>query len=105
MTQVRDWNRVSLRAATSEDQEFLREVFKSSRGEDLRGLGWEENRIGEFLDMQFDAQKRLGQDDYQQADDQIVSRAAQPAGRLHGRRRDHENPCVEDAPSLAHRNT
>ncbi len=72
MTQIRDWNSISLRPATSEDQEFLREVFKSSRGEDLRGLGWEEDRIGEFLDMQFDAQKRLGQDDYQQADDNSV---------------------------------
>ncbi len=105
MTQIRDWNSISLRPATSEDQEFLREVFKSSRGEDLRGLGWEENRIGEFLDMQFDAQKRLGQDDYQQADDQIVLSAAQPAGRLTVERRDHEIRCVEVALLPAHRNT
>jgi GNAT superfamily N-acetyltransferase len=98
-------NPISLRPATSEDQEFLREVFKSSRGEDLRGLGWEEDRIREFLDMQFEAQQRLGQDEYQQADDQIVLSAANRAGRLTVERRDHEIRCVEVALLPAHRNT
>src|SRR5260370_292915 len=103
MTQIRDWNSISLRPATSEDQKFLREVFKSSRGEDLRGLGWDEDRIGEFLDMQFDAQKRLGQDDYRQADDQIVLSAGQPAGRLTVERRAPEIPWGEVAVLPAYR--
>ncbi len=98
-------NSISLRSATTEDGEFLLAVFKSSRGDDLRELGWDEDRIGEFLDMQFDAQQRLDQGEYQRADDQIVLNAAQPAGRLTVERRDHEIRCVEVALLPAHRNT
>ena len=88
-----------------EDGEFLLEVFKSSRGDDLRELGWEEDRIGEFLDMQFEAQQRLYHNEYQQADDQIVMCEGQPAGRLTVERRDHEIRCIEVALLPAHRNT
>jgi GNAT superfamily N-acetyltransferase len=105
MTQIRDWNSISLRPATTEDGEFLLAVFKSSRGEDLRELGWDEDRIGEFLDTQFEAQHRLDQSEYQQADDQIVLCAEQPAGRLTVERRDHEIRCVDVALLPAHRNT
>ncbi len=105
MTQIRDWNSISLRPATAEDKEFLLAVFKSSRGEDLRELGWDEDRIGEFLDMQFEAQQRLDQNEYQQADDQIVLSEEQPAGRLTVERRDHEIRCVEVALLPTHRNT
>ncbi|HSP62831.1 MAG TPA: GNAT family N-acetyltransferase [Pyrinomonadaceae bacterium] len=105
MTQIRDRNSISLRPATREDREFLLEVFKSSRGDDLRELGWEEDRIGEFLDMQFDAQQRLDQSEYQQADDQIVLCEGQPAGRLAVERRDHEIRCVDLALLPGHRNT
>ena len=105
MTQIRDWNSISLRPATTEDAEFLLEVFKSSRGDDLRELAWEEDRIGEFLDMQFEAQQRLDQSEYQQADDQIVLCEGKPAGRLMVERRDHEIRCVNVALLPAHRNT
>jgi GNAT superfamily N-acetyltransferase len=105
MTQIRDRNSISLRPATTEDQEFLLEVFKSSRGEDLRELNWDEDRIGEFLDMQFEAQQRLDQSEYQQADDQIVLCEGKPVGRLTVERRDHEIRCVDVALLPAHRNT
>jgi GNAT superfamily N-acetyltransferase len=98
-------NSISLRPATTEDRELLLTVFKSSRGEDLRELGWDEDRVGEFLDMQFEAQQRLDQNEYQQADHQIVLSADKPAGRLTVERRDHEIRCVEVALLPAHRNT
>lgn len=104
MTQIRDWNSISLRPATTEDGEFLLEVFKSSRGDDLRELGWDEDRIREFLGMQFEAQQRLYQSDYQQADDQIVLCEGKPAGRLTVERRDHEIRCVDVALLPARRN-
>ena len=96
---------ISLRPATTEDVEFLLAVFKSSRGDDLRELGWEEDRIDEFLDMQFEAQQRIDQNEYQQADNQIVLREEKPAGRLTVERRDHEIRCVEVALLRAHRDT
>ena len=80
-------------------------MFKSSRGEDLRELGWDEDRIGEFLGMQFEAQQRLDQNEYQRADEQIVLYEQQSAGRLMVERRDHEIRCVEVALLPAHRNT
>ncbi len=43
---------ISFRAVTPEDEEFLLKLYKSSRGDDLRGLGWSEDRISEFLEMQ-----------------------------------------------------
>jgi len=98
-------NSIALRPATTEDGEFLLAVFKSSRGDDLRELGWDEDRIGEFLGMQFQAQQRLYQNDYQRADDQIVLCEQQPAGRLTVERRDHEIRCVEVALVPAHQNT
>jgi ribosomal protein S18 acetylase RimI-like enzyme len=98
-------NSISLRPATGDDGEFLLAVFQSSRGDDLRELGWEEDRIGEFLRMQFEAQKRLDQSEYQQADDQIVLRAGQLAGRLTMERRDHEVRCVDLALLPEHRNS
>ena len=97
-------NSISLRPATVEDKEFLLALFKSSRGEDLRGLGWDEDRIGEFLDMQFEAHQRLDQGEYQQTDDQIVMSEGQPAGRLAMERRDHEIRCIEVALLPEHRN-
>ena len=96
---------ISLRPASPEDEEFLLAVFKSSRGDDLRELGWEEDRIDEFLGMQFEAQQRLYQNDYQQADDQIVLCAGQLAGRLTVERRDHEIRCVDLALLPEHRNS
>jgi GNAT superfamily N-acetyltransferase len=98
-------NSISLRPATKEDGDFLLEVFKSSRGDDLRELGWEEDRIDEFLNMQFEAQQRLYQGEYQQAEDQIILCEGRPAGRLTVERRDHEIRCVEVALLPAHRNT
>jgi len=97
-------NSISLRPATTEDQGFLLEVFKSSRGDDLRELGWGEERIREFLDMQFEAQQRLYESDYQQADDQIVLCKGKLAGRLIVERRDHEIRCVDVALLPAHQN-
>lgn len=96
---------IGLRPATTEDEGFLLAVFKSSRGNDLRELGWDEDRIDEFLGMQFEAQQRLYQNDYQRADDQIVLCEGKPAGRLSVERRDHEIRCVEVALVPAHRNT
>src|SRR5712691_4525992 len=95
---------IATRSVQPEDQGFLVELYKSSRGDDLRGLGWDEERIQEFLDMQYEAQQRLYQSDYQQADDQIVLWEGNSAGRLIVERRDHEICCVDVALLPAHRN-
>ena len=83
------------RPATPEDERFLLEVYKSSRGDDLRGLDWDEDRISEFLEMQYQAQKRFFEGDYQNASDEVVLVDSKPAGRLIVERREHEIRCID----------
>ena len=88
---------ISFRAVTPEDEEFLLKLYKSSRGDDLRGLGWSEDRISEFLEMQYEAQQRLHSNDYQNATDEIVLLDGKPAGHLSIERREDEIRCVDIA--------
>src|SRR5216110_1787405 len=73
---------ITLRPATEDDQEFLLELYKHSRGDDLRGLGWSEDRIGEFLEMQYEAHQNFLDLDYPGVEDQIVMSAGTPVGHL-----------------------
>ena len=86
---------ISLRPATPQDETFLLTLYKSSRGDDLRGLGWEEDRISEFLDMQYEAQQRFHASEYRRATDQIVLRDDEQIGRLMFETREHEIRCVD----------
>jgi GNAT superfamily N-acetyltransferase len=83
------------RPATPDDERFLLEVYKSSRGDDLRGLDWDEDRISEFLEMQYQSQKRFFDGDYQNASDEVVLVDSKPAGRLIVERREHEIRCID----------
>ena len=88
---------ISFRAVMPEDEELLLKLYKSSRGDDLRGLGWSEDQIGEFLEMQYEAQQRLHENDYQNATDEIVLLDGKPAGHLAIERREDEIRCVDIA--------
>jgi len=73
---------ISLRPATEDDQDFLLELYKSSRGDDLRGLGWDEDRIAEFLEMQYESHRNFLNNDHPEMQDQIILSAGEPVGRL-----------------------
>jgi GNAT superfamily N-acetyltransferase len=90
-------NSIRLRPATPEDESFLVQLYKSSRGDDLRGLGWDEERISQFLEMQYDAQQRFFESEYKRADDQIIVREETRLGRLLVERREHEIRCIDVA--------
>lgn len=95
---------IRLRPVAAEDETFLLKVYKSSRGEDLRELGWSEDRISKFLDMQYEAQQRFFESEYKRASDQIVLREEKLAGRLIVERRDHEIRCIDIALLPEYRN-
>ncbi|HXT61614.1 MAG TPA: GNAT family N-acetyltransferase [Pyrinomonadaceae bacterium] len=95
---------VSLRAITPEDADFLLVLYKSSRGDDLRGLGWDEERISEFLDMQYEAQQRFHTSEYKKPVDQIVLRGDEAVGRITFEPREHEIRCVDLALLPQYRN-
>src|SRR2546422_8925786 len=97
-------NAIRLRPATAADEIFLLKVYKSSRGDDLRELGWEEDRISEFLDMQYEAQQRFLESEYRRVIDQIVLLKEEPAGHLFVERRDHEIRCIDVALMPEYRN-
>ena len=94
---------ISLRSVTDADKDFLLELYQTSRGDDLRELGWDEDRISEFLSMQHEAQQVFYQTDYQQALDEIILIEGGPAGRLIVERREHEIRCVDIALLPGHR--
>ena len=100
-----DSNTISLRPVRAEDTAFLLELYKSSRGDDLRSLGWEKDRISEFLNMQYEAQQRFHTNDYKRATDQVVLRSGEPIGRVFFERRDHEIRCVDIALLPPYRNS
>ena len=86
---------ITTRSVQPEDQSFLLELYKSSRGDDLRGLGWDEQRISEFLDMQYEAQQNFYESDYRDAADELILLAAKPIGRMMIESRPHEIRCID----------
>lgn len=99
-----DLNSIELRPATADDEDFLLTVYKSCRGEDLRGLGWDEDRIREFLEMQYQAQRTFDQSDNAQATDEIILYAGNPVGRLLVNSEKHEVRCADLALLPEYRN-
>jgi GNAT superfamily N-acetyltransferase len=95
---------IAFRPVTNADEEFLLELYKSSRGDDLRGLGWDEDRISEFLTLQHEAQQHFYQTDNQDAVDEMILIDDQPAGRLIVERREKEIRCIDLSLLPAYRN-
>src|SRR5260221_7848058 len=97
-------NSINARPVNSGDKEILLDIYKSSRGDDLRGLGWAEDRISEFLGMQYEAQQHFYEREYKRAVDEIILWEGKPAGRLVVERREHEIRCIDVALLPDHRN-
>ena len=88
---------IHLRPASATDDNFFLQLYQSSRGDDLRGLDWDEDRISEFLAMQYEAQKNFHATDFPNASDEVVLIDATPIGRLMVDRRADEIRLVEVA--------
>lgn len=67
-----------LREATPEDEQFLFDVYASTRQEELEGLGWDDNQKRDFIKMQFLARERS----YPRVDDRIIVLNESPIGRM-----------------------
>ena len=105
MAEATPTSSISLRPVDAGDSGFLLMLYKSSRGDDLRGLGWEEQRVSEFLDLQYEAQQRFLENEYKRPIDQVVLRNGEPVGRLMFEPREHEIRCVDIAVMPEHRNS
>jgi ribosomal protein S18 acetylase RimI-like enzyme len=96
---------ITLRPASEDDQDFLLALFKSSRGDDLRGLGWDEERIAEFLEMQYEAHQNFLNADHPTLDDQIVLADGAQVGHLAIEQRPNEIRVVDLSLLPEHRNS
>jgi GNAT superfamily N-acetyltransferase len=102
MTEADCADSISTRPVTTADADLLLEIYKSSRGDDLLELGWSEERINEFLGMQYEAQQHFSENEHS-ATDEIILWQGEPAGRLIVERREDEIRCVDLALLPEHR--
>ena len=87
----------TLRPVQEEDEEFLREVYSSTRVDELAPLGWSADQQAAFLMQQFNAQHQYYHANYADADFQIILVNGQPGGRLYVDRRADEIRIIDIA--------
>jgi ribosomal protein S18 acetylase RimI-like enzyme len=73
---------ISLRSLLPGDQEFLYQLYASTRGEEFAALGWSPAQLDTFLRMQFAAQQQWYATAYPGAEHQIVLLDSAPIGRM-----------------------
>ncbi len=73
---------ISLRPVTPEDEAFLREVYASTREEELAHAPWTPEQTVIFLDFQFRAQTAHYHEYFPNSEHSIVLREGEPVGRL-----------------------
>ena len=81
---------VALRPVDEGDEQFLFQVYASTRAEELAQVGWSDSQKESFLEMQFRAQSRYYESEYPGAEFRIILVGGQPAGRLYVHRRENE---------------
>jgi ribosomal protein S18 acetylase RimI-like enzyme len=92
-----------LRAATPEDEQFLRAVYASTRAEELARVPWSDGQKRAFIDMQFAAQDAHYRRHYPTAQYLIIEVQDVPAGRLYVDRWEKEIRIVDIAMLPEHR--
>lgn len=86
---------ILFRPIQPEDDEFLYQVYASTRQEELAATGWDEAQKEAFLRHQHHAQHTYYQQQFPAASFDIIMVDNQPAGRLYVDRRDNEI-CIID---------
>lgn len=75
--------RVGLRPVEASDAGFLRQVYASTRADEIALVNWTEEQKHAFLNMQFTAQDHHYRQQYPDADYRVVLVDGQPAGRYY----------------------
>jgi ribosomal protein S18 acetylase RimI-like enzyme len=94
-----------LRAATPEDEQFLRAVYASTRAEELAQVPWSDEQKSAFTDTQFAAQDAHYRRHYPAAQYSIIEVQGVPAGRLYVDRWKKEIRIIDIALLPEHRRT
>lgn len=88
---------LALRPAQQTDRAFLREVFDSTRRDELAPLPWSEDEKRTFLERQFNAQDTQYRDAFPPESFMVILVGGADAGRLYLDRNAHELHVVDIA--------
>lgn len=86
---------IDARAIEIGDQGFLRELYASTRDDEMRATGWSPSRCRSFLDQQFDFQQRYYRAHHPNAMFLLLSEAGTPIGRLYWRCEDAQATLID----------
>lgn len=88
---------IAFRAIQDGDLPFLHEVYASTREDELNQTDWSQEQIQAFLRMQFGAQHAYYQQQFPDAQYQIILADDEPIGRLYVDRRPEEIRIIDIA--------
>lgn len=88
---------VAYRPIREDDQEFLCQLYATTRQEELKAVPWSDEQKADFLRMQFNAQHAHYQSHFPDAEYQIILSGEAMIGRLYLDRRDDEHRIIDIA--------
>lgn len=101
---ARPAQKATLRLVRPEDEAFLREVYASTRSEELALTNWNEAQREAFITMQFAAQQQHYRGRCPEAEHQIILLNDLPVGRIYIDRRPEEIRILDITLLPEHRN-
>ncbi len=81
---------ITLRDVTLEDRDFLREVYASTRADEMAMVPWSEEQRRAFVDSQFKAQDFYYHERFPDAQYSVILHDGNPVGRIYILREEHE---------------
>lgn len=98
------WDRIGFRDIDDGDLPFLRELYASTRAEEMAAVPWTETEKREFLLQQFSFQHAYYSKHFTEASFQLILLDGSPIGRLYLDRRPDEIRLIDIALLPAYRN-
>lgn len=88
---------VGFRPAIDADLRFLRDLYASTRENEMSMVDWSEPQKSAFLSMQFDAQHQYYREQYPSAEYLVIEQDGQSVGRIYLDRRANELRLIDIA--------
>jgi ribosomal protein S18 acetylase RimI-like enzyme len=97
MTKKNNHELIDFRPITDKDLDFLSKVYADTRADEMAVSGWEQEKIDEFLKMQFNIQHKQWMENYKGAQFDIILYNKAPAGRLYVLRKEDDIRIIDIA--------
>ena len=100
---ISSWPGLALRPISGADEPLLRQIYASTREEELRQTDWPPEQKAAFLRQQFDAQHQWYQTHFAEGSFDVILENGQPVGRLYVYRQPHDLNVIDIALLPEHR--